>query len=184
MSDEIGYRLVQRWLKRVRKSSKLQVRYACVAEHGGSATYRLHYHLVVHGPTSLTQRMLRSKWRGGISEASLVSGNAANVAQYTSKLAGYVTKGSSRFRFSAAYGSQAVNKIMRYTLVAAAYEHWPDARLRVGGVKLHYKLQPHPVPVWVPDPDLMAEIEDTRKELEYSRAINDRRSRQIKFSRR
>lgn len=165
MSDAVGYLLVQRWLKRLRKrlgkKSASKLRYACVAEHGGSATKRLHYHLVVHGPTSLTERDIRKTWRGGFSEATLVaSGDAPRVARYSSKVANYVGKGS-RFRFSQAYGSQALGLIAgRTNLVEAmdALYSLGPVRVRIGGINIPSRMLPD-----IPfrsrfDPDLLADL--------------------------
>lgn len=143
MSDKVGYLLVQRWLKRVRASG-VSLRYAAVAEHGSQATMRLHYHVVVHGDHSLTQRQLRSKWRGGISQATLVtSGDAANVARYSSKLARYVSKeGSGRFRFSQGYGSRAVRNICLSPLVSTVLQAFPGSSLRIGGINMPREMVP------------------------------------------
>lgn len=142
MNDKTGYKVVQRWLKRCRKVWRGKVRYACVAEHGGSKTHRLHYHVVLHGGWWLTQRSIRSQWRGGISEATLIrSGRAGNAARYSSKAARYTAKGN-RFRFSQGYGSQAVNKVVTNETVQAVLAAFPDARLRLDGVNVPAKLQP------------------------------------------
>lgn len=142
MTDAVGYRLVQRWLKRVRKGMSDPIRYACVAEHGSQATRRLHYHVVLHGGQSLTQRSIRSRWRGGISEATEIrSGDAANAARYSSKAARYTAKGN-RFRFSQGYGSRALQKVYENEILQAVLDQWPDARLRVGGVNMPRRLLP------------------------------------------
>lgn len=142
MSDKTGYKLVQRWLKRVRKGLSSPIRYACVAEHGSKATMRLHYHVVVHGELSLTQRSLRSKWRGGISQAKLVHfGDAGNVGQYSSKMARYTAKGH-RFRFSQGYGSRALTKVWENEILQACLAYWPDARVRLSGITMPFKLRP------------------------------------------
>lgn len=147
MSDQLGYRLVQRWLKRLRKASSDPIRYACVAEHG-SKTGRLHYHVVLHGPISLTERTVRSKWRGGISQATLVgSTDARNVALYSSKVASYTAKGG-RFRFSQGYGSRPIKRMMTNDIVQAVLAEWPKARIRIGGQLVPDRLQgPRPTGV-------------------------------------
>nr|QJB20217.1 MAG: replication initiator protein [Microvirus sp.] len=121
MSDRIGYRLVQRFLKRLRAGTKMRLRYACVAEFGAKGG-RLHYHLLVHGPAALTERLIRSKWRGGISEATLIRRSSpsaaagASSAWYLSKAARYLTKQSGRVRFSQAYGSSALKVVLSHVL--------------------------------------------------------------------
>lgn len=189
MSDEVGYKIVQRWLKRVRKKMKGEsLRYAAIAEHGSQATRRLHYHVVVHGPCSLTERTLRRSWRGGISEATLVSaGNAEAVARYSSKMSSYVVKGLgvSRFRFSLGYGSKVIQSVLSSPMLKAVSDAFPFSKVsavRVHGSRVHPGLvhfNSTPVPVYADDPDLLAEIEDTRREQRYARAIEDRRARQL-----
>jgi len=141
MSDALGYRLVQRWLKRVRKNTGLKVRYACVAEHGSNATKRLHYHVVVCGPVTLSYRMLRDSWRGGYSEFTLVSSRAGNVARYSSKVAKYTAKGN-RFRFSQGFGSQAVKRICEYDIVEAVRQAFGGGNLRLDGVNVPARMHP------------------------------------------
>jgi hypothetical protein len=149
MSDAMGYKLVQRWLKRLRKKMHPErVRYACVAEHGGSSTKRLHYHAVLHGPTWLTERVIRRTWRGGFSEATLVaSGDARLVARYSSKVAGYTAKGS-RFRFSQAYGSMALGlidgRIKLGEVLGDLYSLGP-VRVSIGGVNMPRRMLPEPI---------------------------------------
>lgn len=149
MSDATGYKLVQRWLKRLRKRLQpARVRYACVAEHGGSSTKRLHYHVVLHGPMSLTERGIRKTWRGGFSEATLVgSGDARRVARYSSKVAGYTAKGT-RFRFSQAYGSMALGlidgRIKLGEVLGDLYSLGP-VRVSVGGVNMPRRMLPEPI---------------------------------------
>ena len=147
MTDGVGYKLVQRFLKRLRK--KDSVRYACVAEHGGKSTRRLHYHLVLHGGPYLTQRSIRKCWKGGISQAVLVGGgDALNVARYSSKLANYTSKGG-RFRFSQAYGSSAMKKWMPAVEVVSKEFRCEilDMVLRFGSHRMPRKLYRKHVPV-------------------------------------
>ena len=155
MKDTVGYRLIQRYLKRLRSRYGKQigaVRYACVAELGGK-NGRLHYHMLLHGKSSLTERMVRSPWSGGISEATLVrrGSSSANVgvssAWYLTKAARYLTKAGavSRLRFSQGYGSQGLAPFL--TTLSACLS--PDMRaalwcldvpLRIAGVSLPRKL--------------------------------------------
>lgn len=164
MSDQIGYKIVQRWIKRVRAAGA-SLRYAAVAEHGSQATMRLHYHVVVHGAHSLTQRQLRSKWRGGISEATLVSsGDAPTVARYSSKMARYATKdGGGRFRFSQGYGSRAFTSICSSPLIQKVLECFPGSSVRVGGVNMPRR--------WVPDVAAERLLALTDEELEEVREV-------------
>jgi len=150
MSDGVGYRFVQRWLKRLRKF--VSVRYACVAEHGLTRTMRLHYHVVLSGGPELTQRVIRSTWRGGISEATLiVSGAAGHAARYSSKMARYVTKGGARFRFSQGYGSAALRELASRGLARKVCDVFPGAQVvRVAGVRLSRKLRSAADPPFVP----------------------------------
>lgn len=145
MTDSVGYKLVQRYLKRLRKGYSGPVRYACVAEHGGQATRRLHYHMVLHGDQSLTQRLIRSPWKGGISEATLIaSGDAKAAGRYSSKAARYTAKGN-RFRFSLGYGSRALTQVWQNEVLTEVLNLWPDARVRLAGVTMPRKLCPAPV---------------------------------------
>lgn len=145
MYDQIGYRLVQRFLKRVRK--KVSVRYACVAEHGGKSTRRLHYHLVLHGGVYLTQRTIRRSWKGGISQAVLVGRcDAKNVGLYSSKLANYTAKGS-RFRFSQRYGTWVLHKWMDNPIVQEVLRNEPKAVIRISGYRMPRRLYRELLPV-------------------------------------
>jgi len=155
MSDATGYRLVQRFLKRVRKGrGKVKgqtIRYACVAEHG-SLHGRLHYHLLMHGSEELSYRSIRNAWRGGISETKMISGSASGVAMYTSKVARYVSKGGARFRMSLGYGSKALADTLTRELPNAIRVLWPDARIRIHGPTMPRKpLPPTPWPGTHPD---------------------------------
>lgn len=147
MSDQIGYRIVQRWLRRMRKAKFGPLRYACVAEHGSRSTRRLHYHVVLHGPTTLTERRIRSMWRGGISEATLIrSTDAQSVARYSSKAAGYTAKGGGRLRCSLGYGSQALVKLMNSEIVQEVRREFPEARVRLRGCLIPMGLLPEAPP--------------------------------------
>lgn len=180
MSDRVGYSLVQRWLKRVRASG-VSLRYAAVAEHGSQMTKRLHYHVVVHGGPDLTQRRLRSKWRGGISEATLVrSGDAASVARYSSKLARYVTKdGGSRFRFSQGYGSRALSDICSSPTISAVLRLFPGSSVRVAGINMPRSMVPSMERIWTPEE--LQEVEEMRAWYEGFKA---RRSKMSELLRR
>lgn len=180
MSDKVGYKLVQRWLKRMRKA-KLSVRYAAIAEHGSSGTKRLHYHVMLHGTSSLTYRAVRRHWRGGFAHLEIVS-NASAASGYGSKMAGYVTKkGDSRFRFSLGYGSRGISSICSSDLVRLSQESFPDARItsvRIGGDRIHPRLlpeRPEPEPVWITDRAFMREVEDTRRAMLEHKAVTERR---------
>jgi hypothetical protein len=183
MADKTGYRFIQRWLKRLRRKG-LSLRYACVAEHGSQSTRRLHYHVVLHGSASLSERAIRSAWRGGISHASLVQ-TTSEVASYATKMARYTAKGGDRFRFSNGYGSQALAHIYEGNpLVQAAIDAFfvVRASVRIAGSRVHPKLLPElPAPAARDSPELWEEIEQTRRELLQSRAINDRRARQLTY---
>lgn len=170
MTDAVGYTLVQRWVKRLRKDPRFSrsLRYAAVAEHGGNATKRLHYHVVLHGPTSLTERAIRKKWRGGFSEATLVkSGDAQSVARYSAKVAGYMAKGT-RFRFSQGYGSWAVGRIAGRTNLVEAMDalfSLGPVRVRIGGINLPWRMLPD-----VPfrsrfDPDLLDDLNSLTRQF-------------------
>ncbi|AXH76115.1 MAG: replication initiator protein [Microviridae sp.] len=152
MTDALGYRLIQRWFKRIRK--RMPVRYACVAEHGSNSTMRLHYHAVVSGPQSLSYRILRNTWRGGFSEVTLISGNAKRAARYSAKTARYVTKAGARFRFSQAYGSQAGKRMIENEFIAPFVSLGIQA-IRLNGHNLPLKLFSLPAVGhgWQPYPD-------------------------------
>lgn len=95
---EISYDLVQKWLKRVRKHHGL--RYLCVAERGTKGTKRIHFHLLLHGANSLTQKAIRNVWHvsDGISHARLCQ---KRDIEYITK---YATKDDGPVRASNAYG--------------------------------------------------------------------------------
>lgn len=165
LTDKVAYAIIQRWMKRVRKSmSGSSLRYACVAERGSKSTKRLHYHVVLHGPVGLTQRIIRRAWRGGISEATLVE-NGNDCSSYSTKMARYAVKGG-KFRFSLAYGSRAMSAIWTNPMYQAVMDAFPGSRsvVRVHGVRLHRGvLPPEPDPwVYLIGGDLWKEAESCR----------------------
>lgn len=109
------YKEIQKWLKKIRKDYQGKLKYLCTTEHG-TLNGRLHYHLLVHGDTSLTQRIVRSNWSHGISEAKLVMSspvqaaitdqsesatNSLKAARYVCK---YIMKENQKIRASQHYG--------------------------------------------------------------------------------
>lgn len=196
MSDKVGYRLIQRYLKRLRARYGKQigtVRYACVAELG-SKTGRLHYHLLMHAKSSLTERMVRSPWSGGISEATLVRKSSTSAsagvssAWYLTKAARYLTKASdvSRLRFSQGYGSQGLSKTIshfapRLGPIWSAALQVLDLRIVVAGVTLPRALLRLALPAYEFGfgSDLWREAEETKAALHQeltSTAWNERRA--------
>ena len=165
MTEAVGYRLVQRWLKRLRKRTKLKLRYVAVAERG-SLRGRLHFHVILHGPSDLTQRPIRSCWRGGISEATLVQSRRA-VAQYSLKVAGYVTKGRTRMRCSLGYGSRAIAAIKEREIVREVFTQFDVGGVRLNGHNVPRKLlgllKGPSWSSWRRSDDLLAEIAETRR---------------------
>lgn len=112
---EEPYKEIQKWLKKIRKDYKGKLKYLCTTEHG-SVNGRLHYHLLVHGEQTLTQRIVRSNWSHGISEAKLVTKspvqsaaqhdlqtatNSLKAARYVCK---YIMKDNQKIRASQHYG--------------------------------------------------------------------------------
>ncbi|MBR1134130.1 rolling circle replication-associated protein [Bradyrhizobium iriomotense] len=106
---------VQKFWKRVRKSTGGNIRLLAVAE-AGDENQRLHFHAFVHqqhGSKPVGERDLRSKWRGfgcGWLEAKLVDDNPKG-AGYVCK---YIAKGNeARVRASARYGKRSVAIVKR-----------------------------------------------------------------------
>nr|QJB21725.1 MAG: replication initiator protein [Microvirus sp.] len=89
---------LQRFLKRIRKNSKAELRYICVQELHKSGNP--HYHLLIHEVEgTLTKAVLQAAWRYGFSQAKLAD---PRTAIYVCK---YLTKGEgARVRASLSYG--------------------------------------------------------------------------------
>jgi len=93
---------VTRWLKRVRKSSGVPLRYLLVVEPHKDGFP--HYHLLVHEPSApVTKRELQGAWKWGFSNARLLEQGDVKGTQYACK---YLTKAvQTRVRASRQYGS-------------------------------------------------------------------------------
>lgn len=90
-----------KWLKRIRKESRAQLRYCLVAEAHKSGLP--HYHVLIHECTlggTIRERTLRTQWKLGFSKFKLVedSGAAWYVAKYLAKAS------EARVRASGSYG--------------------------------------------------------------------------------
>jgi hypothetical protein len=101
--DKLLYEDVKLWAKRVRK--RYPIRYCCVAEFGGEGG-RLHYHVLVHGPSFMTTKWLRRCWKQGFTHTR--NTRSHNHAAYVGK---YVGKGPFRVRRSQGYGLNSWRKI-------------------------------------------------------------------------
>lgn len=97
--DRAAYSHVQRYLKRLRKSSKASFRYLAVFERG-ELTGRAHYHLLLHeGDTPLRKSVLESQWRSNV-HARLVTGDygaATYITKYVTKSYGVPMRASARY---------------------------------------------------------------------------------------
>lgn len=136
VDDEVGYPLVQKWLKAVRiglsRKDGSALRYTCVCERG-SRNNRLHYHLVVYSGDTLKWRML-DKWEHGHSHFKLVSGSQA--AKYVLK---YLSKGHGKVRSSIKLGVSLVTKAE--TVCAPIFEAFPGAKIvRIGPARVPREL--------------------------------------------
>ena len=101
--ERAAYSHVQRYLKRIRKTTKARFRYLAIYERG-EETGRSHYHLLLHeGDRPVTKSVLERQWRSNV-HCRLVTGDIG-AARYVTK---YVTKSATvRPRSSAGYGSGA-----------------------------------------------------------------------------
>jgi hypothetical protein len=63
------YVIIQRWLKRVRKSVCSDFKYVCVSEphkrKDRAGRDRIHYHLLIFDKIGVTSTAIRGKWRAG-----------------------------------------------------------------------------------------------------------------------
>lgn len=85
--DRAAYRHVQRYLKRIRKATKAEIRYLCVFERG-EETGRAHYHALLHEVDKpVTKAVIESQWRSHVHCRLVASGRGA--ASYITK---YATK--------------------------------------------------------------------------------------------
>lgn len=98
------------YLKRVRKSSKVDLRYllVCEAHKDGFP----HYHMLLHERAlPVTKKLLEEKWRFGFSHWRLVDNYDAKAAYYACK---YLTKDhKTRIRGSVRYGQSFAQKTER-----------------------------------------------------------------------
>lgn len=95
---------IQRWLKRVRKLSKGQIRFLCVWEDHKSGLP--HAHLLVHerAAHAVSERVLRTSWDAGFAQAKLAAHAHCN---YVTK---YLTKSlNARVVASIGYGRDSVS---------------------------------------------------------------------------
>lgn len=92
------YEEVQKWLKRVRSSSNLSIRYL-VSEETGERRNRLHWHVLLFSSKSVTKRCLTSRWKHGFSKCVLA--RTVGVLRYVSKYASKV----GRLRASVGFGN-------------------------------------------------------------------------------
>lgn len=129
-TDEQGYPLVQKWLKRVRKAlpAGAVLRYTCVCELG-SRNRRLHYHLVVYANDLVKYRSLTC-WDHGFSQFKLVSGREAT--RYVLK---YMGKGHGKVRSSVRLGADFMDRV--HSCVSDVLAQFPGAVVsRVGPCKV------------------------------------------------
>jgi hypothetical protein len=98
-----------RWLKRVRRSTGVPLRYLLVTESHKSGDP--HLHVLMHEPEDpVTKRMLASKWRVGFSQFKLVESDeraAVYVCKYLAKSALTRVRASRRYGQSHLVGSVA-----------------------------------------------------------------------------
>ena len=88
------YVIIQRFLKRVRKSVCSDFKYVCVTEphkrKDRLGRVRVHYHLLIFDHIGVSLRSVRQKWRGGFSTNHLVRDNGGiyYVTKYIRKYQG------------------------------------------------------------------------------------------------
>lgn len=108
-TERAAYRHVQRYLKRIRKTTKAEIRYLAVYERG-EETGRSHYHLLIHEMTKpVTKAVLEAQWRSHV-HCRLVADlrGSRGAASYITK---YATKSLDvQPRASKAYGKPAKRK--------------------------------------------------------------------------
>lgn len=108
-----GYPEVQKWLKRVRKTTGYRFKYICTTEFesSGERDYHPHHHLIIYGPIDLQKRHLRSEWDQGTTHARLTDSpdirdvNGRPIGDPFWYVAKYVIKGTERVRASSGLGN-------------------------------------------------------------------------------
>lgn len=127
--ERTAYAHVQKYLKRLRKSSGRKFKYLAVFELG-SKTGRPHYHLLLHeqdGP--VTKQMIEDQWRSFVSARLVAKDELRDVRRKASYITSYATKSFDiRPRASVAYGKDSPS--------GCGAEKEKDARLHSGNLTL------------------------------------------------
>lgn len=83
--NNLNYRDVQLFLKRVRKATGIRFRYFCCGEYG-SKTFRPHYHMIIFGLPPAFADLFQDKWAlGFVKTLPVLDGGFAYVAGYLHK---------------------------------------------------------------------------------------------------
>ena len=134
------YAEFQKFMKRLRKDGAKGVRYLVTGERGTTGG-RFHLHALLHGDRQLTQRLVRSNWTQGYSQASLVRSSVRCVRYVSKYLAKQIGEGH-RVRASLSYGLHAHNvlmeKVPQNEIVASVLHHFPGSvvsSIRINGVR-------------------------------------------------
>ena len=178
---EITYQDVQLWLKRVRRRADrkgYKFKFYAVAERG-SASDRLHYHLLTFGPDRMTIRDFRKFWRKGISHCITVKrGERNKTTKYIQKTIEYVEKTPLKTKASQLLGDALLGILHDNEIVSAVRDHFHDARIT--GVRPHgakffrtltkrQKLSQQPEPFSDCPPLSDTERQDWRDELRHAK---------------
>ena len=128
------YRIVQRWLKRVRKSVCKDFKYVCVSEPfkrpDKKGRARIHYHLLIFDHVGVSLRSLREKWRGGISHSRLVSKEHAEIFYVTKYIRKYEGEHTYTLRKSGHLGERYWTSSAFKRTQCEVARHFPCAEIR------------------------------------------------------